>query len=56
MLLHIQGVMWSKWHYAFAVISPVPMVLLVLLAAKGWGGFVIMVGVVPLPVILILIG
>ena len=51
-----QGVVWTKWHYAFAIICPVPMVLLVLLAAKGWSGFAIMVGVVPLVTILIGIG
>ena len=32
------------------------MILLVLLAAKGWNGFAIMVGVVPLAVILIIVG
>lgn len=32
------------------------MVLLTLIAAKGWSGFLIMVGVVPLPVILLLVG
>lgn len=52
----MQGVVWTKWHYVFAIICPVPMVLLVLLAAKGWHGFAIMVGVVPLVAILIAIG
>ena len=40
----------------FAVISPTPMVMLVLVAAKGWAGFVIMIGVVPLPVIISAVG
>ena len=47
---------WTKWHYVFAVICPVPMVLLVLLAAKGWHGFAIMAGAIPLVAILIGVG
>ena len=40
----------------FAVISPTPMVMLVLVAAKGWAGFVIMIGAVPLAVIVSAVG
>lgn len=55
-LLYTQDVTWTKWHYVFAVISPVPMMMLILLAVKGWPGFLMKVGVIPFPVIFIAIG
>ncbi len=35
----LQDDQWTKWHYAFAVGSPIPMGVLLLLAAAGWSGF-----------------
>ncbi|KAL5473499.1 hypothetical protein EMCRGX_G027989 [Ephydatia muelleri] len=47
---------WSQWHYTFAVLSPLPIALLLLTASKGWEGYVIFVGPIPLVVILAIVG
>lgn len=53
---HLQNGHWSKCHYIFAAISPTPMAMLVLLAVKGWEGFTMDVGKMPLPAMLAVIG
>ena len=52
----LQNGQWSRWHYVFAAISPVLMTMLMLLAVKGWEGFTIFIGKVPLAAILAVIG
>ena len=47
---------WSTWHYIFTAFSPLPMSLLLLLTTKGWKGFTLAIGVMPLPALLVLVG
>lgn len=47
---------WSQWHYIFAGLSPIPITLLLLTAIKGWEGYVMFVGSVPLVAILTIVG
>lgn len=47
---------WSQWHYTFAGLSPIPIALLLLTAIKGWEGFAIFVGSIPLVVVLAIVG
>ena len=55
-LLSTQDGHWTNWHHWFAVSSPVPMALLLLLATNGWKGFSISLGKLPLFWLLILLG
>ena len=52
----IQNGHWTKWHWLLTVCSPTPMAMLLLIATKGWSGFTIRVGRMPLPAILVIIG
>ena len=52
----VQNGYWSVWHYLLTSFSPLPISILMLIAAKGWSGFLLTVGPLPLPVLLLLIG
>ncbi len=56
LLFLVQDGYWSVWHYSLTSFSPLPISLLLLIAVKGWKGFSVFVGPLPLPVLLILIG
>lgn len=48
---------WTRWHYMFVVVSPVPMVMVMLVACAGWSGlYGIWMGKLPLLVFLVLCG
>jgi len=48
---------WTQWHHWFAVSSPVPMAMVLLIATQGWSGFQdLYIGLLPLYGFLIIIG
>lgn len=47
---------WSQWHYIFAGLSPVSMALLLLTATKGWEGYTMFAGSIPLVALLAILG
>lgn len=53
----LQDGQWTKWHYSFAVISPMPMIVILVIATSGWSGFyAVWLGKLPLFVFLAIIG
>ncbi len=56
-VLVLQDDQWTEWHHYFVVTSPIPIAMVLLIAALGWSGFTdFYIGVMPLYVFLIMCG
>ncbi len=56
-VLVLQDDQWTEWHHYFVVTSPIPIAMVLLIAAQGWSGFTdFYIGVMPLYVFLIMWG
>ena len=52
----VQDGQWSIFHFSFAVFSPVPMsIFLLLVATGGWSGFTLTVGSAGFPVAVLVV-
>ncbi len=57
MMWLLQDGQWTEWHHYFVVTSPIPMAMVLLLAAQGLNGFTdFFIGSLPLYVFLIMVG